>query len=505
MFHLVLLTMAIGLLLYWLTQKPENFPPGPPRWPIIGNILEVLVFSNGKGKLEVFATISRLYGGIVGLYLGVQPTIIVSDYKLVKELSINDDLCGRPSGNKDIDKLMYKGKSRCGIIFNHGDDWREQRRFSLRHMRELGFGKMSLEGVIQEEVEDLLRQVTKKAGADFEHPVELSDLLGVASINVLWYVVARERYSHDDARVAVLTNLIRSIASRLDGAGSAYSHFPWIMALLPGTASKFQDYLDIRERLQNFILERIKEHKKTLDKNNPRDFIDVYLAEMQEQQERNKEKTSFHELQLLEIISDFFIAGFDTTFNSMAFALIYMVCYPEVQKKSQKEIDTVVGGNRLPSLSDRSSLPYVEATIEEIFRTSSVVPLAVPHAVLHASKDVPFHGYTIPKNTRILLNLAHMHSDPNLWGDPQNFRPERFLSEENKVKRPEYLMPFGIGKRQCLGETLARSNMFMFFTSIMQRFELSVPSGGKLPDSKDVIGAFTLCPTPYQAKITPRL
>jgi methyl farnesoate epoxidase / farnesoate epoxidase len=140
-----------------------------------------------------------------------------------------------------------------GIIFNHGDDWKEQRRFSLRHLKELGFGRQSMERIIQEEAEVLLQEVTRKAGPLYRCPVEVSDVLGVASINVLWYIIAKERYSHSDARVTVLTSLVRDIAGRLDAAGSAYSHFPWLMSLIPGTTSKFQQFLDIRQRLFNFF------------------------------------------------------------------------------------------------------------------------------------------------------------------------------------------------------------------------------------------------------------
>ncbi|CAB3386700.1 Hypothetical predicted protein [Cloeon dipterum] len=500
MLHFVLLVAAVFLFIFWASRKPGNFPPGPPRWPVIGNYLEIFVLSSDRGKQEVFATLSRIYGGIMGLHLGSQPTIVVSDFKMARELSSMGELCGRPRRrihNKDVKKF--------GLIFNDGDDWREQRRFTLRHMRELGFGKMSLEGVIHAEVEDLLRQVATKAGADFSHGVELSDILGVASVNVLWFVIARERYSHDDPRVNLLAGLIRKLANSLDAAGTAHNTFPWLMSLLPGSASKLRDAIDVTKRLEKFLQERIHDHILTLDKENPRDFIDIYLIKLREQSDEDKIHDSFSSVQLVAVIGDMFMAGLDTTFNSMAFALLYMVCYPEVQQRVYEEIINTVGRSRLPSLEDRRSLPYVEATIEEIFRMSSVLPLAVPHAVLHAEKDVNFQGYNIPKASRILINLAHIHGDEKLWGDPRNFRPERFLTEDNKVKRPEFLMPFGVGKRQCPGETLARSNMFLFFTSIIQRFELSVPKGSSPPDSQDFHGALTLSPKPYKAKFTPRI
>ena len=136
-------------------------------------------------------------------------------------------------------------------------------------------------------------------------------------------------------------------------------------------------------------------------------------------------------------------------------------------------------------------MPYVSATILEIFRKSSLVTLAVPHAAL---TDVDFHGYTIPKGTIIIANLYDVHHDKKIWRDPDVFRPERFLTSDGKGidKRHPPIAPFGIGRRQCLGETLARNNVYLFLTGLFQEFDIKEPVGA--PVAKEQTGIFRFPP-----------
>jgi len=121
-------------------------------------------------------------------------------------------------------------------------------------------------------------------------------------------------------------------------------------------------------------------------------------------------------------------------------------------------------------------LPYAESFILEIMRIISLTPVGVPHAV---TEDVEFHGYFIPKGTALYASIYSTHHDPEVWGDPENFRPERFLSKDGtRAERHESLIPFSTGKRSCLGEVLARDQLFLFITSLVQRFSI-VPEAGK--------------------------
>ena len=152
------------------------------------------------------------------------------------------------------------------------------------------------------------------------------------------------------------------------------------------------------------------------------------------------------DIQAIHVIGDLFGASTDTTSITLQWIIIYMLHYPEVQKRVQEEIDEHLGQERFPSMRDRLKLPYTDATVAEVLRKVTTVPLGVPHQTL---EDVEFHGYFIPKNTWIMSNLYAVHHDPELWTEPDRFQPDRFLKENEhptKNKR-DFLIPFSVGKQ----------------------------------------------------------
>lgn len=148
----------------------------------------------------------------------------------------------------------------------------------------------------------------------------------------------------------------------------------------------------------------------------------------------------------------------------------------------QEEIDRVIGREREPSFNDRMNMPYTEATILEIHRVVTLVPLSVPHRNV---KDTHIFGHFIPKNTVILPNIWAVHHDVKIWKDPDNFRPERFL-DKNEPNKSEFVISFSIGKRACAGEPLARMELFLYFVSLLQTFEF-VPPDGIIPSLEGII------------------
>ena len=142
-------------------------------------------------------------------------------------------------------------------------------------------------------------------------------------------------------------------------------------------------------------------------------------------------------------------------------------------------------------------MPYAEAFIEELLRIASVLPVAVPRL---AAKDFKFHGYIIPKGTTIYPSLYTMHYDPEVFPEPEKFRPERFLSQDLKsVLKVDSLIPFSVGRRACPGETFARDQLFLFITSLVQNFNITAEPGKPKPPLAPKLGQFTLGPQYYYA------
>lgn len=175
--------------------------------------------------------------------------------------------------------------------------------------------------------------------------------------------------------------------------------------------------------------------------------------------------------QLLQVMCDLFSAGQETVNHCLNWCLIHLLHNPDVVAKIQDELNNVVGTTRLPTLDDQPSLPYTEATICEVLRRSNVVPLGTPHST---TTDTYVGEYFIPAGTTVLSNLYSCHMNPKYWPDPEKFDPTRFLDAEGRVFKPKAFMPFGVGRRMCLGEVLARSEIFLFITSILHVFNISV-------------------------------
>jgi len=223
--------------------------------------------------------------------------------------------------------------------------------------------------------------------------------------------------------------------------------------------------------VSSLMKEEIREHKESfVDENPPRDFLDTYLANINATTDPNS--TFYKEQgykQLVAVLMDFFGAGSETTSSTLTWAVLCLCTNPKVQKTMQEEIDQVVGKNRRPTLDDKPMLPYTEAVMQEVFRMSSIVPSGLFHNTM---ANVNFQGFEIPKNTCVIANIHGVHYDPAVWGDPENFRPERFLTNTKAVLKPESLLAFSTGKRACIGEALARDEFFLFLTNIFQRFEV---------------------------------
>lgn len=113
------------------------------------------------------------------------------------------------------------------------------------------------------------------------------------------------------------------------------------------------------------------------------------------------------------------------------------------------------------------------------------------------------NGYTLPVGTQVIPLLYAVHMDPELWDEPEAFRPSRFISNEGKVCKPEFFMPFGVGRRMCLGEVLARMELFLFFSSMMHMFNLSLPEGASLPNLQGIVGV-TISPEPFKVCLLQR-
>ncbi|ESO91954.1 hypothetical protein LOTGIDRAFT_162958 [Lottia gigantea] len=448
---LIGLTVFLGAAYCFSKKEISGIPPGPPFLPVFGNALD-LRGKNLKKKHKYFSELARQYGDVVRIYNGSQLTIVLNSYDSVNELFVkNKDFVSDRPRDKLWGVKLSTDIGGTGIIWSNGQTWKSIRRTSLQALRDLGVGKSSLEEKIQEEAEVLINILSGDEGK----PLVLIDWLIKATTNIICGLTMGKRFDYDNPH---LINILKVIGFSFKGEGFfAPIHVFPIMRFLPGVMK----FMDAGKKLRAFISSGFEDHRESMHPDEIRDFIDACLA--------NKDSSISDKVKFKATL-DLFVAGSDTTASTLDWAFLYLLLNPGVMKKCQQEIDDVIGTDRMVSWSDHSRMPYIEATILEVQRLGNTVAISIPHM---AVKDIKIGEYLIPKESIIYANMYACHIDPKYWEDPLRFKPERFLDSNGKITKPASFIPFSAGPRICPGESLAKMELFMFFTCILQKFNIT--------------------------------
>ncbi|XP_053840942.1 cytochrome P450 2J2 [Vidua macroura] len=478
-----LIFLFIFLLIadYMKNRNPRNFPPTPLRLPFLGHIY-LLDFRDPAVTVQ---RLSKRYGDIFSIHMGSMKFVMVNGMRLVKEVLVNqgDKFMDRP--DIPIDKEIF---SKIGLISSIGHLWKAQRRFTLTTLRNFGLGKRSLEERIQEECRHLVDVFGDEQGNAFNPQLKVTNSVA----NVICSLIFGNRFEYHDEDFQRLLKMMYEITV-LHGAVTSqlYNSFPSIMKYIPGAHHTiFKNW----RLLKTFMQEQINKHKEDWNPSESRDYIDSYLLEIS----KDHDSDTFQEEHLIACSLDLMFAGTETTSSTLRWALLFMATHPEIQARVQAEIDAVIGQARPPALEDRNNLHYTNAVIHEVQRKGNVIPFNVPRM---ASEDTYVDGYYIPKGTAIMANLTSLLFDKNEWKTPDTFNPEHFL-KDGKFWKKEHFLPFSLGKRACLGELLARSELFLFFTSLLQKFTFQAPPDTTL-SLQPMIG-ITVAPQPYKICAVPR-
>ncbi|XP_012889799.1 PREDICTED: cytochrome P450 2C5-like isoform X2 [Dipodomys ordii] len=483
---LVLVLSCLLLFSIWRQNSGRRkLPPGPTPFPIIGNILQVDI----KDITKSLTKFSEVYGPVFTLYLGMKPTVVLHGYEAVKEALIDQ---GEEFSGRGRFPLAEKTSRNLGIVFSNGHTWREMRRFSLMTLRNFGMGKRSIEERVQEEAHCLVEELRKTKGS----PCDPTFILGCAPCNVICSIVFQNRFDYKDQDFLNLMEKFNENVKILSSPWmQIYNLFPDLIDYIPGshkTALKNIAYI------KNYILKTIKDHEESLDVNNPRDLIDCFLIKMK--QKNLKEPSEFTTEGLTIAALDLFGAGTETTSTTLRYSLLLLMKHPHVTAKVKEEIDHVIGRHRSPCMQDRSQMPYTDAVMHEIQRYIDLLPLSLLHAV---TRDVKFRDYIIPKGTNILTSLTSVLHDPKEFPNPDKFDPGHFLDKSGNFKKSDYFMPFSTGKRICVGEGLARMELFLFLTTILQNFNLKSLMDPQDLNTTPVLNGFISVPPSYQLSFIP--
>uniref|UniRef100_A0A8C4WLA1 unspecific monooxygenase n=1 Tax=Gopherus evgoodei TaxID=1825980 RepID=A0A8C4WLA1_9SAUR len=471
----IFLAVCISCLLFLSAWKKMSgsgkLPPGPVAFPIIGNALQL----NMKNLSQSMCELREKYGPIFTIYLGSERVVVLYGQETLKEALIDQ---GDEFSDRGHMPLQHSHNRNSSIFTNI--PWKQLRRFTLTTLRDFGMGKKSTEERILEEAHFLVERLKNTHGRPFDPTLFLNH----ATSNVICSIVFGDRFDYEDKKFVTLINLIDEINKLLRSPRTVlYNFFPTLMHYIPGPHQRIFKHF---EELRKFVLERVEMHRESLEPSCPRDFIDAFLIKVKHS--------------LLNRTLGLFFAGTGTTSDTLKCGLKLLMKYPEIEEKVHVEIDRVIGRSRSPCMAYRSQMPYTDAVVHEIQRFISLAPLGVPRAV---TKDTRFRQYIIPKGTTIFPVLQSVLYDSKEFPNPEQFNPGHFLDENGAFKKSDFFMPFSIGKRSCLGEALARMELFLLLTTILQNFILKSPIDPKDIDITPM--SFTSnIPVSYQLIVIPR-
>ncbi|KAL3889832.1 hypothetical protein ACJMK2_002159 [Sinanodonta woodiana] len=478
-----LLLLAISLWMY-KRQGRAKLPPGPWHIPFVGNPWELASDPDLRKSLR---RLHMQYGDIYRLYMGPKLAVVISGYEAIKEVFVKrgGEFSDRPDSL--ISTLIFENQ---GLHSTAGEIWKEHRKFILTTLRNFGFGKTSLEGKIHTEVTILLSKIAKQN----EKPFQFLHLVQTSVSNVINAMIFGEHFKHDDPKFKKVMTLLDETLENT-GPHNLVVFFPFLR-YLPGDMFHVKMTLRNVKYVEGFIGDLIDKHMENFDENKIEDFTDAFLLKMKSA--RNQKDSIFTKKQLRKIVLSLFVAGAETTTTTITWAILYLAAKQDIQGRVFREINEIVGTDRLPSLQDKLKLVYTEAFIMEILRACTILPVSLAHT---CSVDLKIQDFDIPKGTTLLPDIDSVLFDPKIWGDPEEFRPERFIDQKGNLLKPEEFIPFFTGRRNCVGESLARMELDLFIPALVQRYEFLPPEGTTL-DIKEIDGVFGIThkPKPFEIR-----
>ena len=466
-------------------NKWSRLPPSPPVFPLLGNLLQMT-----KSPHIGFRELSKEFGNIFTFWFGrSKPVIIINEQKAAREAFIQGamTLSGRPQ--------RYTGsiytKNFQGVVLKDDDkEWAFLRKLGHQALKTLGEEKFFTESIIHDECRALVERISNRIF--FNNVIHIAKDMELSSLNVICALLFGSRYSDEDPefhRISLANSwFIEGIKS-----GNIVDGFP-ILRYLPYRPLKLlRDFVKVRDEI---LGRKLKEHEDTFVPGVTRDFTDALIETQRQEQGKGGSYTRENSLALM---ADLFLTGTETTSTTLKWAILYLFMWPEKQEKAYEELNKLDG--ETPKFSDRKRLPYIEALVAEVLRMSSIAPLSVPHK---ATADTELGDYHIPKGTVLMMNIYAIHHDPNYWEEPNKFIPERFIHPEGHYYVPNSsYMPFSAGRRVCMGEMLAKKELFLFLCYLIKHFKFE-----KVGDEDiDLGGKFgaTLTPQSYHVRVTRRV
>ena len=460
-----------SLLWYFVRTYLErrSMPPGPFPYPLIGNLPQL------GSSSDPFKKFRQKYGDIVTVTL-METTVIVNTASLAREARIdNKDVVVGISREAAYPMNIIVGSN--DVVFtDYGTPYLFRKRVFKAAMHVFGAGINKAEERGGHAVKCTLEKIECLNGKPFSP----KELIASAIMIQLWQWLTSQKVSFDDPVLKLLLEYGEICAQTNFVHAYFYQKIPF-HSYLP---TEFNRNIKRATYIKSTIYHPLfQSHMETYTPGVIRDmtdsFINAYKKEMAK--ETSKDIGSINDIP--DLMVDVSIAGSDTTSSSMAWFILYMVLYPDIQEKIHDELDRVIAEEDLPRWQDVKNMPYLQATICEVMRRSTPVPATGSNAI----RDITLGGFHVPKGTPVLFDLTQIHYDEREWPQPEEFKPERFLDDDGNFvgwNKFNSFLPFGLGRRECGGIAFAKIMLFTFAATLLHRLRFELPEGAEKPNEE---------------------
>ncbi|XP_046562296.1 cytochrome P450 2C30-like [Haliotis rubra] len=486
-----ILGAAVVLFLAYIYQSKRKYsrmPPGPKPLPVLGNFFEI----NEGTMAQDLTHLGSQYNGIFTVHLLTTPAIILDNVKIIRDLLLSPEYADIFSGR--VSSYFSKHLVPHDMALQTISELQQyMRKLTFRGIKQYGTALKNVEHHAQVEIQKIIKRCRERNGVSFD---PLEDLNQYVS-NVILILICGQRFEPGHKTLEMCGNIAADFVYLVNFKNQILmDNVPFSTMLIPDLRRACQTMKGGYHYFTETIDKISKESKGTMP-----DCLYTLLLK-----EREEGMLSMGNVK--GILMDILLAGIATTKGTLYSALAAMVNFPKVQKKIQEEIQRVVGKDRLPDLEDRNKMPYTRAVELELYRYFTPAGTPGPR---HSTQDCTYKGYCIPKGTMVTYNVWRVHHDESFWENPFTFDPTRFLDERGELLPPEdekrqRLLTFGIGKRSCIGEKLARVRIFLGLTSLLQNFDLTRDPSEPFPspDPRTYRCGFISQPPPYKLQFKPR-
>ena len=418
---------------------------------------------------------AQKYGDVFSLMLGNRLVVVLNGVNAIQEAIIKHSkaFAGRPQLHT-FQIANSHGNSL--TLSDYSPQWRLSRKISVSAIHNFAKNTDTFGEKLLQESQRLIHCFKQQKGK----PVVALRPLKCATANIILNALFGVERSYDDEELGKVLDLADNFRQAVHG--SSHVDFLPLLKYLPNKALSNLE-LTIK-RVLGAVTKMFEKNKESYADGKVRNIADSFVNVVERETEKERESRPAGEdtvsmapllsdEQIVRVLGDLFGAGFDTSSITLYWALAYLVKYPDIQRQLHEELDHVIGRERPPTLQDIESLPFLQASVYELLRVTSLAPLAVPRST---TAETNIWDFTIPKDTIVFINLWSVHHDPETWKDPDVFDPSRFLDETGQVIDPKFLggfLPFSGGRRKCPGEAMVLKTISTFLGALLHSFRFT--------------------------------